>query len=96
MSKDHHHHCEDCGAVIRYRMVRGSSVEGISIREIYYDDKDKVIGWDDELSSPPGGSPQDIIEWLIFMFKDFDEMLEATKQPVIDEADLESSILDKK
>ena len=92
--KDHHHHCEDCGAIIRYRMIRGNSIEGISIREVYYDDEDKIIGWSDESETPPGGSPKDIIEWFKFMFEDFNEMLEATKQPVLDEAELEASVKD--
>lgn len=62
-----HHHCEECGAKIVYRLMKGTSIEGVSIREVYYNDKNKIVGWSDEPDSPVEASAEEISDWLRFM-----------------------------
>lgn len=75
---------------IEYRLVQGTSFEGLSIRGIYYDKQNKIVGYDPFPLSPLAGSKQEVVVTLVDMFKSIDEMLDATKKPVLDEAKLEA------
>lgn len=73
----------------KYRLVRGLSYEGISIREIYYDETGRLVGWSQEPLSPLAPTAEELRQEIINSFKELDDMLEATKEPVLDEIDLE-------
>ena len=83
--------CVGCNADhFEYRLVRGTSYEGLSIRAIYFDKSNKVIGWDKVPLSPPAGTLKETITYILEIIKSMDDMIEGAKKPVVDEAALEA------
>lgn len=72
--------CEHWG----YRLVNGSSIEGLSIREVVYDDDGAVVDWAPFPAIIEGASREELKS-------DLEEMLGVLKQPILDEAELEQS-----
>lgn len=72
-----------------YRIVNGTSFEGLSIREVYLDKNNKIVNWGKYPASPLAGSKQEVIQDLIEIMKSIDDMLEATKKPILEEETLE-------
>lgn len=77
---------------MEYRVVRGTSHEGLSIRSIYYDKLNNIVDWDDEPQSALTGNVQELVTYLIEAFKSVEDMVEATKKPIIDEGILEEKL----
>ena len=89
---DENHECLNCRADrMEFRLVRGTSYEGLSIREIYYDENNNMIGYGSIPLSPPTDTKQATIQELIEMFKSIDDMLTAAKRPILDEGKLEAT-----
>lgn len=65
-----------------FRVTRRELVGEVeyAIREIYYDENRKIIGWTENASAPTGETNQELIEELI-------RMLAATQDKVIDITD---------
>lgn len=68
-----------------YRLMNGSTVEGLSIREVSYDEDGGVVDWSPFPASIEGESAEE----LKF---DLREMLEALDKPTLDEAELEQKL----
>lgn len=87
--------CENCGKKIHkweYRLMYGSSWEGLSIREVYYDKDNKIVGWSRQPILTLTDTAQDIKTEIVQVFKDLDNMLEATNKPVLNELELEEKL----
>lgn len=78
---------------IRYRVIRGSSIEGLSVREVAFDDQEKIIGWGYMPSTPPEGSIDDLREGIDSLIDSFIAMKESLELPIIDELELEMQTL---
>lgn len=76
----------------RYRLINGTSWEGISVREVYYDINGNILGWSHEPLLMIASNPDEIKKEIINAMKDLDNMLMATKEPVLDEAYLEETV----
>lgn len=88
------HECEcPCheGGSHSYRLMQGSSVEGISIREVITDKSGEVMTWTDPIS-PPAASREEAQDDLELQIKELKQMREAFRQPILDELDLEAEI----
>lgn len=68
-----------------YRLMNGSSIEGMSIREVFYDEDGDVDDW----SPYPASVEGDSVKELKF---DLREMLSALTEPVLEEAELEEKL----
>lgn len=77
---------------VEYRLVYGASVEGLSIRDIYYDRNHKVVAWGRKPLSIPAQSKEEIVSDILDAIRQLDDMLEATKKPVLDELKLEAKL----
>ncbi len=93
----HHGHDDDMdGLTPGYRVMMGKRREGYSIREVLYDDKKKIVAWNPEPVADHEESIDDIKSYLVMEMQEIDEMLEATKRPVLDEALLEAGLRKRK
>lgn len=72
-----------------YRLIKGSYYEGISIREVYFNEKGSIIGWSLEPILTQAGYVKEVVEDIVDSMKELDDMLDATKKPVLEEAILE-------
>lgn len=92
--KHNHAHCDcRCHADrVEYRLVAGTSFEGVSIRDIYYDKNNRIIGWGRFPLSFLGATAKDVAKDLVNAMQHIDDMLEATKKPILDEAKLEAHL----
>lgn len=76
-----------------YRLVMGNQYEGLSLRQVIYDkDNGKIIGWNPEPLHRPVSSVGDVRELLVHEMHELDDMLEATKEPILDESKLEKEL----
>lgn len=93
-----HDHDDGCDCVchgasrMEYRMVRGTNFEGVSIRDIYYDENDNIIGWGILPLTFLAAKPEDIRADLVDAMKHIDDMLEATNKPMLDEERMEEKL----
>lgn len=89
-NQDPEDNCLNCNADrMEFRLVRGTSYEGLSIRGFYYDKNNELIGWDPLPLSPLAATKEEAIGFLVDMMKNMDDMFEAAKKPIISEAKLE-------
>lgn len=88
-SKEHDHYCPECNRRIEYRLMQGTNYEGVSIREVYLNEKNEIEGWSEEPVLILAANKQEVVEGLVEVMRDVDDMLSATKRPILDEADLE-------
>lgn len=72
-----------------FRLVKGTYFEGISVREIYFNEKGNIIGWSLEPILTQAGYVKEVVEDIVEAMKDLDDMLVATKKPVLEESVLE-------
>lgn len=77
---------------VEYRVVNGTSYEGLSIREVYFDTNGKIISYSKLplicLASSTGEIKQEIVKSM----QDLDKMLECLNKPILEEHYLESHI----
>lgn len=92
----HHDHEDMDGLTPGYRVMMGKRREGYSLREVLYDDKNVIVGWNPEPVANHEESIDDIRESLVIEMQELDEMLEATKRPILDEALLEVGLRKRK
>ena len=95
--KEEEHGC-DCachdGGSHGYRLMQGSSIEGISIREVVTDKDGDIVGWSLPLA-PPAASSKEMRHEVEETIKELVDMREAFGLPIIDEAQLESELEDE-
>jgi hypothetical protein len=82
--------CHDGGSH-EYRLMQGTSFEGISIRDVVTDKEGKIAGWSAPVSSPVA-SVKEAQEDLELTIKELTDVREAFGQPVLDEAKLEAEM----
>jgi hypothetical protein len=82
--------CHDGGSH-EYRLMQGSSVEGISVREVVIDKDGNIASWSFPIS-PPGASSKEVREELELTIKELTDVREAFDHPILDEAKLESEM----
>lgn len=87
------HNCSEYKT--EFRVVRGTSHEGVSIRTIYYDKNNKICGWDVEPVSPLASNVKDLLQDIVEAVENLDDMLTATKLPILEESQLESEYVNK-
>ena len=101
-----HHHCEPeddfednsnnylmkQAERVSYRLVYGDKYEGLSVREVYYDKKNKIVGWGESPMSATTPSTKQLVRELIDAMHHIDDMLEATKKPILEEKALRQQI----
>lgn len=92
----HHSHDDMDELTPGYRVMMGKHREGFSIREVVYDDKNVVVGWNPEPVAGHEESIDDIKRYIVMEMQELDEMLEATKRPILDEALLEAGLRKRK
>lgn len=83
--------CHDENAKHEYRLMRGTSIEGLSIREVAYDEQGNIHCWTPPLV-PPCGDKKEVSETLKAVIEDFMNMYQALDKPVIDELELEANL----
>lgn len=84
------HDCICHGAdKVEYRLMRGSSVEGLSIREVAFDNADEIIAWDAYPATIPAGSVNELKMDLDAAISDLMKMREAFNKPLLDETEIE-------
>lgn len=86
----HHHHIPHNTEKIVYRLVYGTSWEGISVRQIYYDKDGNMLDWSRFPLLTLAASVPEVQAEVVKIMNTADEMLEATKLPVIREDRLEA------
>lgn len=75
---------------VEFRLVYGTSWEGLSIRCIYYDVHGNIVGYDKKPLTPLSGTREEAIGYLVDMMKNIDEMLEGAQKPIMKESELEA------
>lgn len=75
-----------------YRLMKGTSFEGISIREVVIDDEGKIVDWSEEPIFVLAPTKKEAKEDLTFVLDDIKDMFQAFGKPTLDEADLEDSL----
>lgn len=68
--------------------MQGISWEGISVREVFYNKNKRIEGWSKQPVLVLAGTREEVIESIVDLMGDLDKMLEATKEPVLDESKL--------
>ena len=91
------HHDESLSLVkeaekVEYRLVQGDNYEGISVREVYYDKENKVVGWGYIPLTAITHSSKQLVTELVHAMKHLDDMLAATKKPILDEKGLRQQL----
>lgn len=79
------------GGSHEYRLMRGSSIEGISIREVTLDKDGRIVDWSLPIS-PLNASVDEAREELEVTIKELTDVRKAFNRPLLDEADLESGV----
>lgn len=77
---------------VSYRLVSGDNYEGLSVREVYYDKKNKIVGWGEFPMSATTQSTKQLVRELIEAMHHIDNMLEATKKPILEEKALRQQL----
>jgi hypothetical protein len=77
-----------CEETWGYRLMLGSTHEGLSIREVIYDRKGRIVGWHPRPLGECVSSVAAVKRQLVEDMRDLDAMLEATDKPILDEAEL--------
>jgi hypothetical protein len=77
---------------VEYRLVQGDNYEGISVREVYYDKENKVVGWGYMPLTALTSSSNQLVKELVHAMKHLDDMLAATKKPILDERGLRQQL----
>ena|SRR3990167_5801062 len=77
---------------VSYRLVWGDNYEGISVREVYYDKKNEIVGWGELPLTAITSSTKQLVKELIEAMHHIDNMFEATKKPILDEKALRKKL----
>ena len=77
---------------VEYRLVQGDNYEGLSVREVYYDKQNKVVGWGYIPLTAITYSSKQLVAELVHAMKHLDDMLAATKKPILDERGLRQQL----
>lgn len=84
-------HCPHCDSHhSNYRVVKGTSYEGLSFRKVFYDEQEVILGWSEEpvlIGQEP--TVKELAARLIETVSAIEEMLQAIHEPILDEAELE-------
>lgn len=84
--------CACHGLNREYRLMRGTSYEGVSIREVLTDDKGNVVDWSEEPIFVLAPTKKEAKEDLGLVLEDVKDMFTAFNKPVLDESELEGTV----